>query len=304
MPLISICVPTYRNQVSLERLLVSIADQDFLDYELIIADDTPSAVLKSVVAPFSHLPGFQYLHNANRLGSPANWNYCLSLSQGDWIKMMHHDDWFATSSSLSYFAEAALEASGSPLIFSSCHAYRGGTDYEFTHAPFGEHRGSVLLDRQHVYQMLFANRIGCPSVTLFRRVAMKGFDQHLVWLVDVEAYIGLIQAGGLVYLPKPLVNVTFGASTQITTAVENDQSLKLRETMYIYDKYAMYDGFEITVRLGQDLRLHSLGRIFQVLFDDALPCRLRSRVIAFVAYLMAPFCAYCLGLRNRIRCDY
>jgi len=253
MPLVSICIPAYWNRDTLRRLLSSIRSQDFRDYETIICDDTPGSGLQDVVEPFSDLPGFTYVRNEARLGSPGNWNRCLSLASGEWIKMMHHDDWFASPHGLSEFVRAARESPSAGLVFSSCHAFREGREYVFTHQPFtadgpdAEEKGIMIED------LLYRNQIGCPSVTMFRARSFSGFDENLLWLVDVDAYMSLMQAGGFRFLPEPLINVTCEAGTQITSQIGGDRLIGLRETLYLFDKYRLHRRRGALSRLCSDL---------------------------------------------------
>lgn len=265
MPFVSICIPAYRNQKSLHRLLASIRQQDYADYEVIICDDTPDLSVWEVVAAYADLPGFQYQHNHRRLGSPVNWNRCLDLAVGDWIKVMHHDDWFTAPSSLRTFADLASEVGGSPLVFSACNAYRNGEILEFVHAPFGHDHDHCELTKLRASDLIFANQIGSPSVTMFRRDTGFRFDPALLWLVDVDCYVCIASQGGAWLISQPMINVTFAADTQITFSVENDQTLRLNETLYLCNKHNLLQcHFQLRrlIELCQPLSLTALIRIW------------------------------------------
>ena len=47
----------------------------------------------------------RYFKNADQLGTPENWNEGLRKASGDWIKIMHDDDWFTGPESLHIFTE-------------------------------------------------------------------------------------------------------------------------------------------------------------------------------------------------------
>lgn len=261
MPLISICIPTYRNTNSLRRLLNSIREQSFRDYEVVICDDTPGPEVVHIVADYTDILGLKYHQNSCRLGSPANWNQCLSLATGKWIKMMHHDDWFRDASSLAVFAEAASNLDGSPLLFSSCNAFRNGQSFEFIHQPFAGHAISEYGEELNADNLIFANKIGCPSVTMFRRLSRYQYDVNLVWLVDVDFYVSAIREGGVLYIDEPLVNVTFSADTQITSAIEMDARLRWRELFYLSHKYDLLRSSSVRRRLELQCHEHRLYRI-------------------------------------------
>ena len=248
-PFISICIPTYRNTSSLRRLLTSIREQNYRHFEVVICDDTPNQDVCEIVNDFSELPNLRYEQNSPRLGSPANWNRCLDRANGEWIKIMHHDDWFSSTDSLRGFAEAAEMLYGSPLLFSGCNAFRNGEQFEFGHCPFGENGGIQPLDELARHELVFANRIGCPSVTMFRNQCGLRFDESLLWLVDVDFYMTAIAAAGAIVLKQPLINVTFSADTQITSTVEADHTLRWRETFYVCKKHGLLSLAEVQTRL-------------------------------------------------------
>lgn len=265
MPFVSICIPAYRNQKGLHRLLSSIRQQDYANYEVIVSDDTPDSCVWEVVASYANLPGFQYQRNDPRLGSPANWNRCLDLAVGDWIKIMHHDDWFTAPSSLRMFVELASDVAGSPLIFSACNAYRNGETLEFVHAPFGHDHDRCELTSLQASDLIFANQIGCPSVTMFRRDRGFRFDPALLWLVDVDCYVSIASQGGAWLISQPLINVTFAAETQITSYVEHDQTLCLKETVYLCNKHNLLQSpvqMRRLIELCQPLSMPALLRIW------------------------------------------
>src|SRR5436305_6619415 len=105
VPLISICIPAYKNVEYLKRLLDSIATQTFRYFEVIITDDSNDNSVYDYIN--SNNRGFLLSYNKNEkpLGSPENWNAAVRRAKGDWIKIMHHDDWFSSNSALDVFVQ-------------------------------------------------------------------------------------------------------------------------------------------------------------------------------------------------------
>jgi glycosyltransferase involved in cell wall biosynthesis len=103
-PFISVCIPAYEREMHLQRLLHSIAKQSYKNYEVIISDDSKSSAVKELVARFAEKFTIHYSQNIPSAGSPQNWNVSIGKARGNWIKLMHDDDWFATSDALEQFA--------------------------------------------------------------------------------------------------------------------------------------------------------------------------------------------------------
>src|SRR5688500_14571649 len=114
---ISICIPAYKNTLFLKRLLDSIAEQTYQDYEVIITDDSPDDIVEKFVQGYQKIPSIFYYRNPYSLGTPENWNEAIRKSTGTWIKLMHNDDWFSGPDSLALFY-AAIQP-GKDFIFSA-----------------------------------------------------------------------------------------------------------------------------------------------------------------------------------------
>src|SRR5947208_1047223 len=99
---ISICIPTYQRIDFLKRLLNSISNQTFKDFEVIVTDDSPGDEVAKLCQQYPQL-NLQYFKNDPALGTPANWNRAVSKANGEWIKLIHDDDWFATENALELF---------------------------------------------------------------------------------------------------------------------------------------------------------------------------------------------------------
>lgn len=117
MPKVSICIPAYRNPEGITRLLASVREQRFGDYEVVLTDDSPDGSVEAA-ARQAGLENLRYYRNETRKGAAANWNRAVELARGDYIKMMHHDDWFAGPDGLGRFAALLDEAPEAVLAFS------------------------------------------------------------------------------------------------------------------------------------------------------------------------------------------
>ena len=96
---VSICIPSYKCANLLKKCLDSISIQTFTDYEIVISDDTSDDEIRELVYSYSNLP-ILYTKNIKPLGSPKNWNKAIKSATGEYIKIMHRDDWFTCSQSL------------------------------------------------------------------------------------------------------------------------------------------------------------------------------------------------------------
>jgi len=233
-PKISICIPTYRQEAFLRRTLESIAIQSFKDYEVIVTDDSPDDRVEKTVMGRRWFDNLRYVRNAERLGAPGNWNRAVSLATGEYVKLLHHDDWFPDPESLGEFAAlldgnpAADFAFGATLV---C-----GTDGEVkrVHALSPRELGEIRRDLNRLFPR---NLIGSPSATIYRRSIGEEYDVTLKWVVDLEFYIRLLKKNGaFAYSARPLVCTVDGAPHQVTAECLGRREVELSEWVRLFQR--------------------------------------------------------------------
>jgi glycosyltransferase involved in cell wall biosynthesis len=202
-PYISICIPAYKNVQYLQRLLQSISIQTFKDFEVIITDDSPNDDVEQMVDKQQNLK-VEYHKNNPAQGMPCNWNYSISKAKGEWIKIMHDDDWFSSPDSLKKFADATLISSKS-FIFSAYKDVHSNSGKEVNE--FFEPSKKVLLEDDPL-NLFSLNVIGHPSTVMHKKDTAVLYDPQFKWVVDIDFYIRYLQKyPGYEYLPEMLVNI-------------------------------------------------------------------------------------------------
>ncbi|WP_040796045.1 glycosyltransferase family 2 protein [Nocardia higoensis] len=88
--LVSVCVPAYDAERTLEQTLRSILDQD-LDFELLVLDNASSDATGEIAASFDD-PRLRVERNETTLPIGDNWNRAIGLSTGDLVKVVCADD--------------------------------------------------------------------------------------------------------------------------------------------------------------------------------------------------------------------
>jgi len=229
--MISICVPAYKRVVYLKRLLSSLEIQSFVDFELIITDDSgEDSSVEKLIKSFNFNFSVVYHKNSSSLGSPKNWLASISHAKGDWIKIMHDDDYFSSPTSLQEFVEEISD--NVDCIFS-------GYDAVYENGQIKNMTISSNRFKQFVHQplSLFSNNIiGPPSVMMFRKSVTEIFDERLKWIVDWEYYIRLASKYKLKYITKPLIEVSYNDS-QITNSCFLNPAIEIPETLIFTNKY-------------------------------------------------------------------
>jgi len=236
-PLISVCVPTYNQTRFLERLLISLSEQDFNDYELIVSDDsTTDDVGNMVCVQYGHLfqGRLKYQRNTPGLGSPRNWNEAISLAESDIIKLIHHDEFFSFPHSLRRFYEICISQGPGSIVFSGGFTLDHGRQETKNHSITPDQLNTI---RSKPELLLFANLLGSPGGLCYMRND-ETYDVHLKWLVDVEFYIRLLKKNKLFYIDEPLVSTVINADHNITNACKDNRNVEIPECVHIYYKFS------------------------------------------------------------------
>lgn len=229
---ISICIPAYKRVVFLKGLLESVIIQSYRNFELIITDDSDDNSVLDLVNDYSDKIGIRYFKNEKPLGTPANWNFAISQAKGEWIKLMHDDDWFASSDSLEKMIEATDK---SDFIF--CGYNEIELDTMLIKRIYLIPKYHQILLKLSPHNLLKENFIGQPSTTLIKKDSIKGwYNENLKWVVDIEFYIRTLKANKSWYaIKEPLINIGL-SDTQVTKQVFRRPEVEIPENLYLLNK--------------------------------------------------------------------
>ncbi|MEI6019624.1 MAG: glycosyltransferase family 2 protein [Bacteroidota bacterium] len=232
---VSVCIPTYNQTEFLSKNLDSLLQQSFKDFEIIMSDDSDRPEVENLVHAKLQGRGIPYFYhrNNNALGSPANWNKAISLAQGEYIKLLHHDDWLKDDFSLRDFVQALDKNPNADFAFCAT------TILNVKENTFSLHQAnqSFLSELKTDALLLFNNnQIGSPSAMIYRANTKLIFDEKLSYLVDVEFYIRLLQKNKhFVFIPNALIVNTSHHPGQVT-AKSITKTIQIGEYCYLYHK--------------------------------------------------------------------
>lgn len=271
IPLVSICIPAYKNRDFLLILLNSIAVQTFTDFEVIVTDDSPTDEVENVCKEFEETFSIKYFKNHPAKGSPANWNEGIAKASGKWIKIMHDDDWFANERSLEQFVSPISKDKKIDFIFSGYQQYEDG-----------KMKVEVINSQQTIKKLkdnslilFLKNYIGHPSTTLIKNNRKKWYDENLKWVVDFEFYIRCLQDATIYFIPDTLINIGVN-DEQITKQVFRNIEVEVPENIYLINKLGtpilkniiVYDYYW---RMFRNLSIRSVIEVTEHLNDQNLP---------------------------------
>lgn len=280
MPKVSICIPAYNQVTYLKRTIDSVLSQSFTDYEIIITDDSDSDMVKDFVAQYNLPHTIHYFKNEIQLGTPENWNEAIRKATGEYIKILHHDDWLNGNDSVAKYVALLDDNPSKDYGFSATRAI--APDKSWDHLLSSE--DLATLEKNSL--VLFSNNIiGAPSTGIYRNHKNLFFDKHLKWLVDIEFYIRLLQnKNSFVYMPEILV-VTGLPEGRVSDDCNNKET-EVPEYLYvlisilkrrkIYARTAIKECILKTIAVLEKYNIYSVAGIIGCGYKGNIPIEIRN----------------------------
>ncbi len=209
-PRVSVVIPAYNNAQFLGATIESILAQDYLDYEVIVADHSSQDETAAVIAKYAGNPLLKLMPPTPPGGGAlANWSRVSGFARGEFLKLVCGDDLVAPNALREQVV--ALDANPSAVMVASPRALI-------------DSNGKVILRRRglaglrgrvpgHVAVrasvLAGTNIFGEPACVMFKRHIFEregGWDSRFPYLIDQATYARILLHGDLVALPKVLAS--------------------------------------------------------------------------------------------------
>ncbi|MCR5254640.1 MAG: glycosyltransferase [Acetatifactor sp.] len=114
-PKVSIIVPVYNSEKYIGRCIESIIDQEFTDFELLVADDGSTDGTGKILDGYAKKDKRIKVFHRENSGVSASRNFCLDNAVGEYIQFLDADDWI-TPDATRLFVWAATEGKADMVI--------------------------------------------------------------------------------------------------------------------------------------------------------------------------------------------
>jgi len=253
---LSILIPTYNFRSGINKILdcIESIEDDLRNFiEIIISDDSDEKIIEkkrneSLTNSFKH---YVYNHNVKNLGAIDNWNKLISIAKGDYLWLLHHDEfWHKEKNIIRYILETINNEKPNILILpitkSKCTKLNN-----YNIQILNRHFICKKILRRFINKpklLLQTNIIGPPSSLIYKRTKIN-YDKKLKYLVDIEFYIKLFNF----YNSKKIV---IGSDFYSLISSQNNKnsitrilrreikSLKNREKFIISKRYKLKFNFQ------------------------------------------------------------
>ena len=229
-PRVTVCIPTYNGGPYVAQSIESVLSQTYSNLEVLVVDDASHDDTASIVRQYARDDArVRLVINENNLGLVSNWNRCVELSTGDWIKFVLQDDLIEPEC-----VAKMIEVPPASALFRVCKRRflfdRVGAEVEKLYDPY-----HVTWSMEKIFPGLTdipakslceairkcgtVNFIGEPTAVLINRKMFTrygGFNKNLVQLCDLEYWLRIGVNTGLTYVPETLA--TFRVHSRSATS--------------------------------------------------------------------------------------
>lgn len=232
---ISICIPCYNSSAFLRRCLDSALAVDYPDKEIILVDDSSTDGSREIAKAYAD--SILYFENEKNLGQPANTNRCLARATGDYVVILHADDYV-----LPHFAKtlAPLLDLNPKVAFAVGErkiADAHGAEEDIT--PFYSN-DCIIPGIEQARILMLTSFLPC-QVLVRRNILQKigGVDERHVVNLDGLLWFKCALEGDVAYTRKPVgVYRIHDASTTAAYNKTSDHVLEYYETLKAMTKLA------------------------------------------------------------------
>ncbi len=214
---VTVCIPTYNGAAHIRECLESVSSQTFDDIDILIVDDCSTDETTDVITHYqSQDSRVRFVRNPHNLGLMGNWQRCIELSNGDYIKFVFQDDVLYPRC-----IESLMDAMKYDVRFAFCareFIFESGTNENLV---AGFERGRKRIDALFAETRLISpesfcravvftmprNIVGEPTVTLMHRDALATygrFNPDFLQILDLEYWCRIGTNEAIYYVPEVL----------------------------------------------------------------------------------------------------
>lgn len=254
-PLISVCLPCYNGGKYISQCIESILPQSYSNLEIVIIDDCSTDNTCDIIDQYKD-ERIRVIENNKNIGLVNNWNKCVHLSRGDWVKFVFQDDIIEKNCIAKLFKVASegfdLVACNRNFIFDSSVSQEIKNNYlsnkKIIESIFN--KSNILIGDDFCNAILrypYCNLLGEPTVTLInKRLFSKYgfFNANLIQDCDSEFWVRVGIHAGVAFIPEELAS--FRVHSNSATA-RNSNLYSFRKNLdkllifYEYRSNPLYD---------------------------------------------------------------
>lgn len=210
--LVSVCIPVYNGEKTIEETVKSVLSQTYKELEIIIVDNCSTDKTWLIIDSFND-PRIKKFKNNSNIGMVGNWNKCLECATGEYVHFLCGDD-ILTADSIEKKVILADSDEDISLVFSASEIINEKDNVVMVRRQF---RTDCVFEGKKLARKSFLskNLYGEPSNVLFRRSLLSkigDFSENMFYSIDWEMWLRLSVHGTVGYISVPLMKYRISKS--------------------------------------------------------------------------------------------
>lgn len=236
--LISVCIPAYNSSEFIGETIKSILNQTYKNLELIIVDDQSKDNTIEIVESFKD-ERIKLYRNEKNLGMVGNWNRCLELAKGEYVKLICADD-LLMPKALEKEA-AAMDSNPSVNLVESDTALID--IYGKKTGAFRRYFRSGVVDGKKLAKtsLMLNNFFGAPCNNLIRKSILEktgGFDSEFTYILDFDIWVRIACQGNVYIIHELLNSFRIRKDSNTGDLIKNNRKIYVDEHRRLVNKHA------------------------------------------------------------------
>ncbi|MBD3300193.1 MAG: glycosyltransferase [Candidatus Moranbacteria bacterium] len=260
-PLVSVVLPTYNHEKYIRESILSVLNQTYDNFELIIVDDGSSDNTFQEVKKIKDKRIKTYRFKKNK-GASAAANYCIKKSRGKYISMLNSDD---------VFLETKLERQVDFLEKNKKYGAVFGLNKLI------DEEGEEINDKNHLFYKVFRKKNRsrfkwlnhffyksnclCHPCSLVRRFVYDKigyFDRRLAQLPDFDLWVRLCLNYDIFILEEELIKYRVRENSSNISANRRDSYLRVNfEKRYVLDNFLKIESLKTFEKIFPKIKIAS-----------------------------------------------
>ena len=239
-PLVSIVIPAYNNENTIIATLESIRNQSYKNIEIIILDDnSKDKTLQLVTEQQKKDNRIKIYHNSTNLGMIGNWNKCIQMSNGEFVKLVCADDLLDKN-------EIEKET-GVMILNPSVNLVESDTRLIDINGKktgsFKRYHKSGLVKGKKIARtsIIWNNFFGAPVNNLIRKSVLDKtgyFDEQFTYILDFDMWMKIACTGDVYIIHELLNSFRIRNDSNTGNLIGKDRETYVAEHQRLVDKYA------------------------------------------------------------------
>ncbi len=284
VPKVSVVIPTYNRPTSLSSAIVSVLNQEFQDFEIIVVDDaSKDDSAYKIVCGFND-NRLKYIRHEKNKGGGAARNTGIIASKGKYIALLDDDDeWL--SKKLQVQVDSLDNSSPDVGVIYTGYIKIDSTNGKVIKRKIPTERGNIFNE------LLIRNCVGTASLPLLRKECFDKvglFDESLCSYQDWDMWIRISKVFHFEFIKEPLVKYYVHKnkiSTNLEALINGEETffkkygklLELNRKIYSYHYFILgtYYCYNKNIKKGRKTLLSAIRTYpFNIRYYINLGCSL------------------------------